>query len=627
MGGEQSSLTLVLALAAGVFAQSIARRLHVPGIVLLLAAGAGLGPDGLDWVRPRELGHGLFAIVELAVAVILFEGGLNLQVSRLRREQRAIQRLVTIGALITLFGGTIAARWLLDWSWSLAVLFGSLVVVTGPTVVGPLVAELRLRRRVATVLEAEGVLIDPIGALIAAVIFSLVLSPGEGALQASALDLLLRIGFGGAAGLLTGFALAGLLRTHRLVPEGFGNIVVLATALLLFSGANALVAETGILAVTVAGIVVGNLDTAIDRDLREFKDQLSVLLIGLLFVLLAADVRWLDLQALGWPGVGVVAALVLIVRPINVFLSTTGTDLDLRERAFIAWVAPRGIVAAAIASIMASGLEAHGIQGGAELRALVFLTITGTVILAGATALPVASLLKLCLPGRETTAILGAQGLGLVLARELRDGGVPVIFLDSSSQNTRNAEEEGFQVIFGNALLERTLQRARFESVGVAIGLTANETLNGLFVERARAIFDVPRVHMALASLDHGVTPDLMTGSVLFEGPHDVERWDVRLRHGDVEVEQFLRAADPENEVEAEPAGERWTMLCIRRGQRMLVMHADLKLAEGDVASVAIHAPDREEAEEALRERGWQRVEVNDPESASATTRDSGAVT
>jgi hypothetical protein len=221
----------------------------------------------------------------------------------------------------------------------------------------------------------------------------------------------------------------------------------------------------------------------------------------------------------------------------------------------------------------------------------------------------VASLLGLRLRGRETTAILGAQGLGLVLARELREGGVPIVFLDSNAQNIRKAEEEGFQVIFGNALQERTLQRARFESVGVAIGLTANESLNGLFVERARTLFGVPQGHVALENLDHGVTPDLVAGSVLFEGPHDVERWDVRLRHGDVEVGRFVRAPDPEDDVELEPIGERCAMLCIRRGQRMLAMHSDLKLAEGDIASVAIHAPDREEAEEALLARGWIRAD------------------
>jgi len=202
---------LVLALAAGVLAQSMARHLRVPGIVLLLAAGIGLGPDGLGWVNPRELGDGLYAIVDLAVAVILFEGGLNLQLSRLRREQAAIRRLVTWGALVTLLGGALAARWLLDWGWENALLFGSLVVVTGPTVVGPLITELRLKPRVATVLEAEGVLIDPIGAIGAVLVLELVLAPDVDSLGASGLALVSRLGFGLLAGAIGGLVISRML--------------------------------------------------------------------------------------------------------------------------------------------------------------------------------------------------------------------------------------------------------------------------------------------------------------------------------------------------------------------------------------------------------------------------------
>ena len=187
------ALTLVLALAVGVVAQSLARHVRVPGIVLLLVAGVALGPDGLGWVQPLSLGDGLFAIVDLAVAVILFEGGLNLQISRLRREQASIRRLVTVGALVTLLGGALAVHTLFDWSWVHAMLFGSLVVVTGPTVVGPLVESLRLRTRVATVLEAEGVLIDPIGAIVAVVMLGVALSPDDVSLQSGAFDLVSRL--------------------------------------------------------------------------------------------------------------------------------------------------------------------------------------------------------------------------------------------------------------------------------------------------------------------------------------------------------------------------------------------------------------------------------------------------
>jgi NhaP-type Na+/H+ or K+/H+ antiporter len=356
--GAHPGLILALALAAGVFAQSVARHLRVPGIVLLLASGAILGPDLLSWVEPRALGRGLFDVVDVAVAVVLFEGGLNLEISRLRRAQTPIRRLVTLGALITGVGGTLAVRLLLGWPWVPAFLFGSLVVVTGPTVVTPLLRDLRLRPRVATVLEAEGVLIDPIGAILAVLVLEIALAPGTEMIASGVGGLMLRLAFGASAGAVAGLLLAALLRVRRIVPQGFENIFTLASVLLLYQGCDGVVSTSGILAVTVAGVVVGNLRTRVDRDLREFKDQLTVLLVGLLFILLAADVRLADVRSLGWGGVGVVACLVFLVRPINVGLATLGSELSRRERLFIAWVAPRGIVAAAMASVTA-GVPDH----------------------------------------------------------------------------------------------------------------------------------------------------------------------------------------------------------------------------------------------------------------------------
>jgi NhaP-type Na+/H+ or K+/H+ antiporter len=616
MDAASPMLTLVLALAAGVLAQSVARHIRIPGIVLLLAVGASLGPDGIAWVQPHSLGEGLFAIVDLAVAVILFEGGLNLDISRLRREQTPIRRLVTVGALVTLVGGTLAVRALLDWSWMTALLFGSLVVVTGPTVIGPLVGELRLRPRVATVLEAEGVLIDPIGAILAVLMLEFALAPDKGALASGAMGLLFRLGFGVAAGLLAGFLLGGLLRVRRLIPEGYENILTLAAVLLLFQGCDEVVSESGILAVTIAGVVVGNMPTHVDRDLREFKDQLSVLLIGLLFVLLAADVRVVDVQALGWRGLAVVAALVLVVRPLNVWLATLGSELSTRERLLIAWLAPRGIVAAAVASLVAGALESRGLDGGAELRALVFLTISGTVLLAGLTGRPVATLLRVRLPGRDTVAILGAQGLGLALASELRDAGIPVLFLDENPQVCRQAQEAGYAVVYGNALEERILQRARFDGVGTAVGLTPNETLNGLFVARAREVSNVPRTYVALAGLSSGVTPEVVqsqNAEILFEGPHDVERWDVRARNGDLVVEHRRlgklaerEVPDPDTAASIPSPGERFVILTVRRGERVFPMSSGFKLREGDVAAIAVHVPEREEAHRLLAKMGWE---------------------
>ena len=625
MEGVHPTLTFALALAAGVLAQSVARHLRLPGIVLLLAAGIGLGPDGLGGVNPGHLGGGLYALVDLAVAVILFEGGLNLEISRLRREQGAIRNLVTWGAGITLLGATLATRIFLGWGWELCFLFGSLVVVTGPTVIGPLVAELRLRSRVATVLEAEGVLIDPIGAILAVLVLEITIAPGIDTVAVGSAGLVLRLGFGAAAGVAAGFLVARLLAIRRLVPEGHQNILVLAAVILLFETCEAWVPHSGIMAVTIAGVVVGNLRTPVDRDLREFKDQLSVLLIGLLFVMLAAGVRFDEVRALGWGGVLVVLSLIFLVRPVEVFLATRGSELSIRERGFIAWVAPRGIVAAAIASIVARSLESAGMAGGVELRALVFLTIASTVVVAGLSAGLVGRLLGVRLPGRDGVAILGAGALGVALAEALREAGRSVTFLDSNPHKSRIVEELGFPVVFGNALQERTLQRAGFESVDVAVALTGNKTLNGVFVNRAKELFGVPRGLVAATEIDGGLVAELVEreeADVVFDSPHDIDRWDPRWRRGDVEVIRCRYSVPPDAEraggaqKNAPPAGsgERYVILMLERDGFARPMSTGLEPREDDLATVAVHLPEAREALEMLESLGW--AAATDPEAA-----------
>jgi NhaP-type Na+/H+ or K+/H+ antiporter len=624
--GAHPALTVVLAIAVGILAQALASHSRLPSIVLLLASGAALGPDGLGWIVPEDLGTGLLTIVELAVAVILFEGGLNLEINRLRRSQVSIRRLVTTGALITMAGAAVAVRYFLGWPWLTAALFGSLVIVTGPTVVGPLVRNLHLRPRVATVLEAEGVMIDPIGVLIAVLMLELTLTPGAESMANEAGTLLFRVGFGIVVGAAVGFAIAGLLRVKRLIPEGQENIFVLAAVLLLSEGCNVVVSHSGILAVTVAGIVVGNLPTSVDREMREFKDQLTSLLIGLLFILLAATVRLTDVEDLGWGGVGVVACLIFVVRPITVAFSTRGSKLNWRERAFIAWIAPRGIVAATVASATAVALEREGIDGGSQLGALVFLTIAGTVVLAGLTAGPVATLLSQRLPGRDVIAILGARGLGFLLGEQLKSAGASVVFVDANAVNTRRAQEAGFTVIFGDALQERTLQRARFDLVGDVVGVTPNQMLNSIFVSRARERFRVPRSYVAVDRPESGLAPELVgkeEAVVLFDGTHDVGRWEVRDRHGEIDLEHWeyiglAGRADGAGPGDASQSvgSELFVILTIRRGKKVLIMKQGLKLQAGDIASIAIHSAESEAARVALASLGWSRTEIPAPDVA-----------
>lgn len=611
-------LTVALALAAGIVAQSVSRLLRLPGIVLLLACGAVLGPEVLGWIQPQALGDGLFGIVDFGVAIILFEGGLNLEWSRLKRQEAAIRRLITWGSLVTLVGAAALTIVLLGWQWDLAILFGALVIVTGPTVIQPLLRTMRLRPRVKTILEAEGVLIDPVGALLAGFLLHVITAPQITTLASQTTGAAISVGFGLAAGLAAGFLLAGALRYRLLVAHTYENVFTLASVVLLFEGCNALAEPSGLVAVTVAGVVMGNLETRVGRDLREFKDQLTVLLVGMLFVLLAADVALDDVRALGAGGLGVVAGLILIVRPLGVWVSTRGLKLTTSERLFMGAVAPRGIVAAAIASITAATLEAQGLAGSAPLQALVFSTIAGTVVLSGILAYPLAWGLGLQLPERNRVVIFGARGLALPLADALRDGGVTVLFIESDPKRSHVAEQAGHTVIFGDPLDERTLQRARMDLVGTVIGLTFNEHVDSLFVREAREAYGVSRGYVAVESFDPHTQPLIQRSGlhVLFDGPHDQAQWDVRWRHGDVDIESFeyrLRVEPGEVVTTTEPpvegpeatTQELYVVLTSLRGKHLEPFRAGANLRQGDVAFVALYQPSRTAAIEQLAQAGW----------------------
>ena len=608
-----AGLTLAVALAAGVLAQSLSRQARLPGIVLLLLAGVFLGPEFLGWIEPSTLGRGLFAIVDFGIAIILFEGGLNLEWSRLRRQEAVIRGLITIGGLVTLIGATLSAGLVLGWRWDLSLLFGSLVIVTGPTVVIPLLRDMRLKPRLRTILEAEGVFIDPFGALLAVAMLQIVLTPEPETLAAEAQLIAASLSFGLAGGVAAGLVLVATLR-YGLAASGYEHIFTLAAVVLLFEACGAVVPESGLMAVTVAGVVVGNFKTGVGEELREFKDRLTVMLVGLLFVLLAADVSVADLHALGRPGLIVVAGLIMVVRPLGVWFATIGSKLSGRERTFIAAVAPRGIVAAAVASITAATLESQGIDGGQQLKALVFLVIGTTVILSGLTARPLAWLLGVRLPRRDRVAILGAHGLALPLADQLRKAGVSLVFLEFDPKRSRMAEEAGYAVVFGDPLEERTFLRARPELVGQAVGATSNEHFNSLFVRQALDAFDVPHGLIAVESLFGEQSSGLLPpedADVLFDGPHDHDRWDVRWRHQQVVVEEF--EYNPADGAEKQsPAAVRskelFAIVTLTRNRRVSPMRVGYVLRAGDVAAVAIHAPDHTEAVETLKLLGWCQV-------------------
>ena len=619
------ALTVALALAAGMLAQAIAGHLRLPGIILLLAAGRALGPDGLGILEPESLGGGLEMLVGFAVAVILFEGGMSLNLARLRREAKSIRRLVTLGAVVTAVGGAIAARLILGWEWPTAVLFGTLVIVTGPTVITPLLRRIRVERKVGTVLEAEGVFGDAIGALIAVVTLEVVLSPSSGNLAHGPWDLVSRLGFGALMGVVLGFTVAFLMRFEKLVPEGYDNVMTLALVLAFFQGANSLVPESGIVSVTVGGLVVGNSKTRLLDDLREFKEQLTVLMIGMLFVLLAADVRLEEVEALGWPGLATVLALMFVVRPLNVLVGTWGSDLNLRQKAFITWLAPRGIVAAAVASLFANSLEEAGIAGGADLRALVFLVIAVTVVVQGLSGGLIAGLLGLRRASNSGFAIVGANALGRTLGRALHETGNEVFFIDRSADASRAAESEGFRVIYGDALSESILYRAELETRAGLVSVTPNAPLNLLVADKARHRFKAPLVWVAL-SRQHAKAgiedAHRIDSRVVFAAPRSLDTWILRLERSTASRASWRFHGSGSTPVTLEPL-ERLThivlpLLIIQTSGAWRLVDEVTKVKDGDVLIGLAVDERREELDRGLAELGWNPVvaELSEPGAA-----------
>lgn len=333
------------------------------------------------------------------------------------------------------------AHWLSEFPWPIAILYASLVVVTGPTVISPLLKQVQVDRQVATLLEYEGVLIDPIGAILAVVVLNIIISG-----DMHPLDILsgvgMRVGIGAGIGIVGGWLLGWILKRAKFLSEDLKNLVVLAGLWGLFGWAQMLRSESGLMATVVAGIMLRVAAVPEERLLRRFKGQLTVLAVSVLFILLAADLSIASIFALGWGGLLTVVFLMLVVRPISIGLCTGKSDLNWRQKLFMSWIAPRGIVAASVASLFAISLTEHGINGGDAIKALVFLTICLTVILQGLTARWVATLLRITSIDRTGAVIVGCHPLSCLLARLFQERGEPVALIDTNPEAADLAEQE-----------------------------------------------------------------------------------------------------------------------------------------------------------------------------------------
>ena len=461
-----------------VLCQWLAWRMRLPAILLLLLTGICAGPL-LHLVRPEELlGELLFPFVSLSVAIILFEGSLTLKFREIRGLHAVVRNMVSFGMAATWLITALATKLFLEVSWEVATLFGAIMVVTGPTVVAPILRTVRPVSSVANILKWESIVIDPIGATLAVLVFEFIISGGGQQALGHTLQTFAYLVFMGALiGCAAGFFLGLCLRYH-IIPEFLHNVATLGLVFGTFALANHFQPESGLVTVTVFGIWLANMKDVDLEYILAFKETLSILLISLLFIILAARLDIAALEGLGWKALLICLVIQFLARPLNIVVSTWKSNLSRAEKHFLAWIAPRGIVAAAISSLFALKLQNYGHDDAAVLVPLTFMIIIFTVLLQSLTAYPIARILKITLPEPDGFLIVGGNRLARAIARALQNLGKNTVVIDNSRRPITDAGQSHAPLHRGRSLTERTGGDIEPAGLGTLLALSSRESEN-----------------------------------------------------------------------------------------------------------------------------------------------------
>jgi NhaP-type Na+/H+ or K+/H+ antiporter len=484
----------------GILAQWVAWKFKIPAILPLILIGLLVGPiaaeflseDGTKWIEPiwngeKGLfpGESLYYFVSLAISIILFEGGLTLKRAEIKNVGPVITKLITLGSAITFFGAGIVAHFTFNLGWDLSFLFAGLIIVTGPTVITPILRNIPLKKDVSTVLKWEGILIDPIGALVAVLVFEFIsVGGGSGFTKTALIEFGKIVLFGTTFGFTFAHALAFAINKN-MIPHYLLNVVSLSAVLLVFVESELFAHESGLLAVVVMGMVLGNSKLDNIKELLYFKESLSVLLISILFILLAANINIEDLLLLyNWNTVILFAIVVFVIRPLAVFISTHGSKLNFNEKLFISWVGPRGIVAAGIASLFGSKLLREGVEGAEYITPLVFMIVLGTVLLNATTARLFARLVGVFLTRSNGILIVGASKVSRLLGHYLKANGRHVVLIDSNQSNIQSAKELGLEAFDTNIYSETLSDNIELNDIGFLLAMTGNSDINKYAIKK-----------------------------------------------------------------------------------------------------------------------------------------------
>ncbi|WP_370294061.1 cation:proton antiporter [Thalassolituus sp.] len=494
--------------------QWLAWRVRLPAILFLLASGIVVGPVAGIFHPDALFGELLFPLISLAVAIILFEGSLTLDLKEIRSQRKVVQRLITVGAAVTWVIVAVAVHYLFALSWELSILFGALTVVTGPTVIVPMLRTVRPNADIGNILRWEGILIDPLGALLVVVVYEFIVAQGqaEGVLSGM-LAFVEIIASGTVLGLACGWLLGFILKKHW-VPEYLENLATLSLVFFSFSVANMLAHESGLLAVTLMGMWLANQKDIHIGEILNFKENLTVLLISGLFIILAARLTLEELIALGWLPFALLAIMQFVARPLSVWLSAVGSSLHWREKLLLSWIAPRGIVAAAVSALFAIKLEQSGEPSAMILVPLTFSVIFGTVVLQSATARPLARWLKVAEPPPHGYLMIGANPVARAIAKALKKHDVRVVLTDSNWDNIRAARMDSLETFYGNPVSEYAEQRLDLVGIGKLLGLSPERSLNTVAGMRFGAEFGQQNIFALQTTSDTRLADKHLDGEV-----------------------------------------------------------------------------------------------------------------
>jgi len=554
MENEVILQTLSIAIFLGMLAQFIALRLKIPGIILLMGFGILAGPEVFNVLHTDKMPDVTAALISVGVAIILFEGGMTLSLADVKLAPKAIFNIIIFGPFITMGVIAVSIHYIMGINWGIAFLAGSILVVSGPTVIAPLLARVKVTKRLKEILTWESIVVDAIGAIIMVIVLNYITSEAS-TYTLTAGHFIGRIAVGVIIGYITGKFLVYLVPKKLILHEHL-SLSILSIVIFTYWLANHFASESGLLTATVAGLMLGQFKHPAIGKIRAFKEQLSTLIISVLFILLSSRIDLGNITLYGWKIVLVVLAVLFVARPVMVFLTTINTSLALREKLFLTWMAPRGIIAAATASLFTIILVEDHFPQAEALETIIFLVILSTVVLQGLTVGPVANLLKVNALPRDGYLLVGVHPFSIAIAHHFKQIGIPVKLIDNNTEFVEEAKKLDMDVHECNIMDEEELKMLGLERIGTMVALTANDQTNTMVCRLGRKLLGMESAYQVVNTFLSDITDDVLLnfeGKLAFDMKISVKALNEKLLTGRLTVQRFTlqkrgnRFVTPEN--------------------------------------------------------------------------------